>query len=350
MSKPLSWVLFVLSVTVLGLVACSHQQVFSLELPPGVEPFDEPTYNPSTAAGFELGKKLFYDPILSGSNTVSCATCHLQQFAFSDGVALHKSTISGNQLGRHVPTLINVGWAEGLFWDGGVPNLEFLMQAPIEHPDEMAQNLMQLEKELNAHTEYPQLFKEAFKAETVSFPDVSNALSQFVRGLQSFNSPYDRYRKGEANALSALQKEGHKVYERACASCHTEGLFTDNAFHNNGIDSVFDFDTLLDSYKGRFRITLDSADLGLYKTPTLRNVTVSAPYMHDGRFKSLSEVVAHYSHGVNKSPTLDEDLKLGSGRLGVVLTTEEKVALEAFLESLTDRSFLENAKLAPDYP
>lgn len=347
MQRPAFWMLGLVLALWLALYSCSREQSYLPVLPEGISLFEQPEYNPISTKGFELGRKLFYDPILSGTNTVSCGTCHLQKLAFSDGQALQENGISGKQLGRHVPTLVNVAWMDGLFWDGGVPNLEFLMQAPIEHPDEMGQNLMELEKELNEHSEYPALFQEAFSADKVTFPDVSNALSQFVRGLVSFNSAYDRYKGGEEAALNAQELRGYKVYQKHCAGCHVEGLFTDNGYHNNGIDSVFDFDTLLGSYKGRFRITLDSADFGKYKTPSLRNVAVSEPYMHDGRFASLREVIAHYSTGVKHSTTLDDRLLGKDGAVGFDISEEDQEALEAFLKSLTDVSFLEDQRFAP---
>mgnify|MGYP003880735281 FL=1 len=322
--------------------ACAEQKTYPFNIPDGIPSFREPSYNKVSKAGFELGRKLFYDPILSGNNKVSCATCHVQSLAFADGKSLRTSDVSGVELGRTVPTLINIAWADGLFWDGGVPNLEFLMQAPIEHPDEMNQNLMELEKELNDHALYPMLFKEAFGTDTVAFPDVSNALSQFVRALLSFNSPYDAFIKEGPTALNAQEKTGYDVYKKNCASCHSEGLFTDNDYHNNGIDSVYDFDTLLGMYKGRFRITLDSADFGLYKTPTLRNIALSAPYMHDGRFATLEEVLDHYEKGVKGSNTLDARLRGKEGKNGIQFEKGEKEALLAFLKSLTDQAFVTN--------
>lgn len=329
---------------------CNESPVFRLNIPDEIPPFKEPAYNEFSEAGFVLGRKLFYDPILSGNNTISCATCHVQSLAFADGQGLRTSDISGVKLGRTVPSLINMGWAEGLFWDGGVPNLEFLMQAPIEHPDEMDQNLMELEQELNAHTDYPKLFKNAFDTDTVTFPDVSNALSQFVRALLSFSSPYDEYKSGSNEALTEQEVVGYRVYQKKCATCHSEGLFTDNGYHNNGIDSVYDFDTLLGMYKGRFRITLDSSDFGLYKTPTLRNVALSAPYMHDGRFATLDEVLDHYQKGVKGSNTLDPLLNGQNGMLGIRFEKGEKEALLAFLKSLSDQDFVTNRAFSnPNY-
>lgn len=322
---------------------CSLPQptVYDFDIPKEVPLFEQPDYNVATTEGVALGRKLFYDPILSGNNTISCATCHLQQLAFSDGISLRSETPSGNRLERHVPALINLGWADKLFWDGGVPNLEFLATAPIQHPDEMDQDLMELNQELNADAEYSKLFKDVMGTDSIESSHVSHALAQFVRSLTSFNSRFDQFQAGEGASLTAKELKGYELYKQHCAQCHTEGLFTDNGFHNNGLDSVFENDTLFGIVKGRFRVTLDSNDIGKFKTPTLRNVALTGPYMHDGRFKTLKEVLGHYRYDIKKSSTTDDFLLRDLEKL-TRLTDNQEDALIAFLETLSDSTFIHN--------
>lgn len=327
----------------LGLfVACEapSEPVYGFEIPLNQEPFEQPAYNVATVEGVALGRKLFYDPMLSGNNQISCATCHQQSRAFSDGLSLRAETPSGNPLERHVPALINLGWTSKLFWDGGVPNLEFLATAPIKHPDEMDQDLIELNRELNDHHEYPELFRSVFETDRIESSHVSYALAQFLRSLTSFDSPYDRSQHSN-EALSPSEAKGYVLFKQHCGSCHTEGLFTDNGFHNNGLDSIFVDDTLFGLVKGRFRITRDSADMGKFKTPTLRNVGLTAPYMHDGRFSTLTEVLNHYRYDIKKSSYTDDFLMRNYTKFQEI-SDEEIAYLLAFLKTITDSTFINN--------
>lgn len=301
-------------------------------------PVASPARNPLTKQGILLGRKLFYDPVLSGSNKISCATCHNPQKAFSDGVALTTKGASGNKLLRHTPAIINIAWMNRTFWDGGAKDLESLNFGPIKHPDEMNQDLNELVAELKQHPEYPKLFKEAFPQEQeIASALVSRALAQFQRTLISADSKYDKYiRKEAGGTLTALEMEGLHLYRQHCSSCHATDLFTDNSYHNNGLDNSYSTDHEEIAF-GRGRITQKQEDIGKFKTPTLRNVALTAPYMHDGRFATLEEVLNHYSSGIKPSATLAPQLQNG-----ITLTEAEQQKIILFLHTLTDNTFVTN--------
>ncbi len=291
--------------------------------------------------GVILGKKLFYDPILSANGKVSCATCHKPELAFTDGLALTANGVSGKPLKRHVPTLTNIAWVDGLFWDGGANDLESLNFGPLTHADEMAADLSELLVRLRSDNDYVYLFEKAFPELGVSSSALSRALSQFQRTLISADSKYDQYVRDEGVVLSEQEFQGLLFFKENCASCHATDHFTDYSYHNNGLDSVFDNDDFEEIFKGRFRITRNSSDLGKYKTPTLRNIALTGPYMHDGRFSSLEEVLEHYNSGVKYSATLDPSLRLND-QVGVAISEVQKKNLIAFLNSLTDNYFITN--------
>lgn len=298
--------------------------------------------NPLTEEGIELGRRLFYDLRLSGNNRISCASCHRQELAFSDGLALSNKGFSGRPLLRHAPVLFNLAWAgQGLFWDGGAKNLESQAFGPLTSEDEMHQDLYELEAELKAVPDYVNRFKLVFKQEIRS-ADVVKALSQFQRTLISANSRYDQYLRKEA-MLSLPELKGMNLYREKCSACHKGALFTDQAFHNNGLDATFG-DEKEGIYQGHFRVSFDPADLGKFKTPSLRNVLLTAPYMHDGRFHTIEEVLEHYNSGIKASQTVDPILYQDHGAIGIPLTETEKKELIAFLGTLTDESFITNKK------
>lgn len=306
--------------------------------------------NPFSKKKIELGRMLFYDPILSSDNSISCATCHMQEKAFTDGIALSSLGVSGKQLFRHSPGLINVAWMPGLFWEGGAKDLESLAFGPITNPDEMGQDLRELENELNAHRDYPDLFEKAFGIQDISRVEVARALAQFQRILISGNSKYDQWVRSENNiSLSDAEERGLELFRQKCSSCHATDLFTDNGFHNNGLDDDFSNTSHEMIFLGRFRITFDSADLGAFKTPTLRNIMITAPYMHDGRFENIDDVLDHYSSGIKFSPSLDEILKDENSAVRMDLTLSEREDLKSFLNTLTDQDFLTNPDLSDPF-
>lgn len=299
------------------------------------------TFNPLSEEGVALGRKLFYDPILSGNNLISCGSCHHQDKAFSDGITLSNIGFSGTTLLRHSPALINVAWMDnGVFWDGGSTNLESQALAPLAAHDEMFQNLYELEEELKANPEYVKLFEAAFGE--ISIANMLKGLAQFQRTFISAYSKYDDYVLGKIN-LTRDEMQGMRLVEQKCQGCHSGVLFTDNLFHNNGLDGDFSDASHDGIYWGRYRVSYDLKDLGAYKTPTLRNVMVSAPYMHDGRFTTIEEVLNHYSDGVKISPSTDSlVIKKPLDRPGIPLTVQEKKQIIAFLKTLTDEKFLNN--------
>ncbi|TAE47614.1 MAG: cytochrome-c peroxidase [Bacteroidetes bacterium] len=289
--------------------------------------------NPLTQKGFELGRRLFYDPILSIDSTVSCASCHKQSAAFSDpGLALSPG-VNGLKGTRNSPALFNLAWNKAFMWDGGVNHIEIMPLAPITNPVEMNQKLSHLMARLKAHPEYPRQFREAFGKEEIDDQQFFYALAQFMGNMVSANAPYDEFRQG-IRPLSASEEAGRLLFEQTCSTCHATALFTDHSYHNNGLESN-------PSDTGLERIDLNPASRGKFKTPSLRNIALTAPYMHDGRFQTLREVLDFYDSGVKVSPTLDPALNAGP-RPGIPLTEADKQHLLSFLNCLTDSVFVSN--------
>jgi cytochrome c peroxidase len=328
----------------LGLAACNPEQ----EAAPGIDvsanpmDFPEPVYryqnNPVTKEGFELGRKLFYDPRLSGDGTISCGSCHKQFAAFADLEHPVSHGIGGKLGARNAPALANLRWNPDFFWDGGVNHLELVPLAPISNPVEMGEDLSHVIRKLNRDPKYAVAFQQVFHQDSINSQQLLRALAQFMGELVSANSPYDQYRHGKTDALSADQKQGLLVFEARCSTCHKPGLFTDHSFRNNGLDATFSKDA------GRGTITESPADLGKFKVPSLRNVALTSPYMHDGRFQTLEQVLEHYNRGVKRSGTLDP--VLDNGLPGLPLSETEKTQLITFLEALTDRSFINNKRFS----
>ncbi|MDF9798964.1 cytochrome c peroxidase [Catalinimonas alkaloidigena] len=299
--------------------------------------FPEPTYtfdnNPVTEKGFELGRKLFFDPVLSRDGSVSCNNCHIQATAFADGPQHPMSVGVDNRRGtRNAPALTNLAFMREFFWDGGVTHLDFVPTNAIENAQEMDESLANVVDKLNQDDEYPALFKEAFGIDTITSPYMLHAFSQFLVMMVSANSKYDKYMRNEGESLTDAELEGMKLFEEKCASCHEGILFSDFSFRNNGINASF-------GDEGRARITEHSADQGKFRVPSLRNVGRTAPYMHNARFQTLEEVLRHYAGGVVDSPTLDPLLSNGA-QLGISMTEEEQTKIIAFLKTLSDYDFV----------
>jgi cytochrome c peroxidase len=327
-----------ISLVLLVCLACSTKNrptVVELGIPDHFpRPIDFPKRNPLTNQGIDLGEKLFFDTNLSSNGKVSCASCHIPKLSFSDGKKLSSAGASHELLKRNSPALINLAWMNSFFWDGGVKNLESLPFASLTNPDEMGANLNDIVGYLNQSDDYTKEFKNAFEIDTISSAYVVRALAQFQRTLISANSKYDQVQKGQVS-FSQEELAGEKIFTQKCSSCHVPPLFTDNVFHNNGLNSYFPRANE-DVRAGRYRITLDSVDLGKFKTPTLRNLKVTSPYMHDGRFSTLQEVLIHYQKGVKNSSTVDQ------GLLSSILEERDIKLLLTFLFTLNDNDFVEN--------
>lgn len=307
----------------------------------GLFPLPKTPDNPLTVQGIELGRRLFHDPILSADSTQSCATCHAQAFAFTDNGTRFSTGIDGSVGTRNAPTLVNLAWHPDFFWEGRAPTLEDQARAPVPNPIEMKLPWDDALARLHAHPEYTGLFGRAFRTEEISQDRVVRAIAQFERTLISNRSDWDRKQRDEI-VFTPAQQRGERIFfsERGeCFHCHGSALFTDHGYHDNGLDAA-------PSDPGRFDVTLDESDRGKFRSPTLRNVELTAPYMHDGRFATLEEVMAHYSSGVQDSPNLDPLLRLRlPGGLG--LTPDEQADLVEFLKALTDRDFATDPAFGP---
>ena len=293
-------------------------------LPLGLEKRALPKDNPLTAARVELGRKLFFDPILSGDNTVACASCHHPDHGFASAEARPRG-IRGQQLTRRAPSLLNRAYGATFFWDGRAATLEEQALRPIEDPAEMGSSVAAALERLQKHKEYRAAFEAEF-ADGVTGTNLARALASFERVLLRGDSPIDRFRrKGEHDALTPRQRHGLWLYESKafCWRCHVGSNFTDESFHNTGVSWAKEPLDL-----GRHAITKNNADKGKFKTPSLRGVALTAPYMHDGSLKTLEDVVRFYSRGGNANPNLDPLVA------PLNLSDEEVRSLVEFLKAL----------------
>ena len=283
----------------------------------------QPANNLMTPERVKLGKMLFFDPRLSGSNWISCGTCHNPALGWSDGL---KTAIGHKQkvLERSTPTILNTGYQKLQFWDGRERKLEKQALGPIVSPGEMAQDLDELVKELKAVPGYVALFKEAYPEDGVSKKSIGKAISAFERTVVSQDSDFDRWLKGMDGGMSKSAIRGFKVFKgkARCVMCHNGFNFADDGFHNIGLPNNHD--------EGRYKIKPIKVLKGAFKTPTLRDVALTAPYMHNGEFATLKEVIDHYNTGGKKNlGNLDPNMQK------LNLSKKEKADLLAFLMSLT---------------
>ncbi|MFT4758672.1 MAG: cytochrome c peroxidase [Paraglaciecola sp.] len=296
--------------------------------------FPEPLYDISKNLVTEekalLGRALFHDAILSRDNTVSCTTCHSQYTAFTHTDHDLSHGIEDRIGTRNSPALMNLAWQSTFMWDGAVNHLDVQALAPISSHDEMDSSMEEVVGKLQVSTIYPSLFQAAFGDSIVTGEHTLKAISAFMLTFISANSKYDQMKRG-AVEFTIQEQNGYQLFQKSCASCHAEPLFTTNEFANNGLS----VDTTLNDF-GRMTVTNNSADSLKFKIPTLRNIEFSYPYMHDGRFRKLPEVLKHYNN-IKHSATLASSLQ----NL-MPLTSNERVDLLAFLLTLTDREFLFN--------
>lgn len=313
--------------------------------------FSIPKDNPLSKEGIELGRMLFYEKALSKDSSISCASCHQQSRAFTDGRAFSVG-IRGQILDRSAMSLVNLLWVDRFFWDGRAPSLEKQALIPLQDLREMDLNLEEAVKRLENAKEYRLAFKKAFGSATINPEQIAKAMAQFERTLISDNSRYDRIIRGEVQPTERELRAinlfmTHPVPEinirgGNCGDCHGSHLITLNAFHNNGLDSI-------PKDPGLARISADPYDLGKMRAPSLRNIALTAPYMHDGRFKTLEEVLDHYNEHLKKSDYLDILLIEATNEPGgesLLLSKEEKQDLIFFMQMLTDSSFISNSKFS----
>jgi cytochrome c peroxidase len=321
---------------------------YQLNVPENIKQYlptmDIPVDNPITVEGVALGRQLFYDPLLSADGTQACASCHMPEHSFTDPNQF-STGIDGNQGNRNSMPIINVGWMPALFWDGRAKTVEEQAFGPVVNPVEMHNTWPEAVAALQTTNTYPEMFYKAFGTSIIDSVLVVKAIAQFERTLISGDSPFDKYLRGEPTGWSEQDMleayQGYTIYldesKGDCFHCHGDQynpLWTDNKFHNNALDAAF-------TDKGLGAVTGDPNDDGKFKTPTLRNLVFTAPYMHDGRFTTLDEVINHYSFGLVSSPTVDPLMKsLNNG--GVQLNFNERQLLKKFLISLSDSSFVTN--------
>ena len=291
-----------------------------------------PEGNELTPERWALGKRLFFDPIMSSDGTVSCASCHLPELAFTDGKQV-SAGVEGRPGNRNAPTLANLAYHPYFTREGGVPTLEMQILVPIQEHDEFDTNILDIAEWLNADSSYVQQSQAAYGRVPDAFV-ITRSIACFERTILSGNTPYDQFLNGKKSALSSAEKRGMDLFfsdRTNCSKCHGGFNLTNYAFENNGLYEDY-------ADPGRFRLTGKEADRALFKVQTLRNVGVTAPYMHDGSLPTLAAVVEHYNSGGKNHPHRSQLVK------PLNLTNQEKTDLIAFLNALTDLDFLDNPK------
>jgi cytochrome c peroxidase len=307
--------------------SCSNKTYFSVEFISVPAPQD----NPTTSDKAELGRKLFFDKRLSLDGTIACASCHDPRKAFTDQLTTSRG-INGQVTERNSPSLLNSGFLKTAMFDAHLQTLEIQVIVPIQEKTEMGHNMKVLIPQLRAIPEYQAAAKKIFNRDFDAFV-LTRSISAFERTLVSMNSKYDQYMRGDKDALSRDEKAGLKLFAEKlyCTQCHPAPYFTTFEAENNGLYQ--DYEPIVD--KGRFRIHLDSNDIGKFKVPSLRNIELTFPYMHDGSMKTLNDVIAHYSKGGKKHPKQNKFI------VPFALNEGEQKQLIAFLRSLTDTSYLQ---------
>lgn len=315
-----------------------EDSLYEFEIPSNFPEFAQDiSLNYPTQNGVALGRKLFYDARLSKDNTVSCAFCHEQSSAFTH----HGHDFShgiNNLIGfRNAPAVQNMAFQSEYFYDGASNSIQMLSIVPIHNPVEMDESLPAIAEKLKQDTQYVFLFKSAFENGQISSANILNALAQFMTIMISGDSKYDKYVRNEPGGnLTSQELQGLNLFQTNCASCHSTDIFTDNSFRNNGLPINPNLNDV-----GREFVTGFEYDRYKFKVPSLRNVELTAPYMHDGRFGSLQSVLNFYVNGVQNTQNLDM-LMQQHDSLGIPLTQEEREAIIAFLKTLTDEKFISN--------
>jgi len=341
--------IWIITMSIGGLLSCTKKESAQKNTVQLKEPahFPQPNYrytkNPISQQGIALGRRLFFDPVLSKNNTVSCGSCHHPNKAYADPGKQFSHGVRQQLSKRNTPGLFNLRWHRTFFADGGVRHFELIPLAPLVNRQEMDGDLRDLVQKLQNNPIYRQQFRQVFATDSIQSKHVLYALAQFIGTLVSANSRYDQYILGKVKFTPEEQK-GLQIFTQKCSGCHQikNQLFTDLSFRNIGLDSIS-----LDP--GRYIITEVGADSGRFKVPSLRNVMLTSPYMHDGRFTTIAQVLQHYDQEVKAAPALDKQLKQGA-RLGIAISLEEKEALTRFLHTLTDSSFIKNSQAISPVP
>lgn len=310
-------------------------KTISFTIPTG---WPKPVYdfskNPLTEEGVALGLKLFYDDRLSRDGNFSCASCHQQFAAFSTFNHPFSHGIDNSFTTRNAPGLFNLAWKPAFMYDGGITHLDAQPLAPLTAPNEMGESIENALKKIKSDSTYRSMFKAAFGDERITTQRMTKALSQFMLTLVSSNSKYDKVMRGETK-FNLMEERGYELFKsKKCISCHAEPFFTDFSFRNTGMPA----DTMLKDY-GRYKIINKTADSLMFMVPSLRNVWVTAPYGHDGRFYSINDAIEHYRIGVIANANTDSLLKNG-----IPLTNDELNLIRAFLFTLTDKQFLKDPR------
>ncbi len=317
---------------------------YHLAIPPYFPPVELPPDNPLTQQGVQLGQKLFSDARLSINDRQSCASCHQTGAGFVDRGKAVSLGAEGQTGTRNAMALFNLAWKDDFFWDGRARTLREQVLMPIQNKIEMHETLPHLVTKLSATSDYPALFAKAFGSPEITSDRLARALEQYLLTLIAADSKYDKSRRGEVK-LTAEEERGLRLFTTesdprrgltgaGCARCHGGPMFSSRRFSNNGLDVV-------SKDLGRYEVTGRENDRGRFTVPSLRNIELTAPYMHDGRFKTLEAVVEHYNSGVKRSPTLDRNLARHPAT-GLNLSTADKKALVAFMKTLTDDRYRPN--------
>lgn len=301
--------------------------------------FPEPTYNiennKPTQAGFELGKKLFYDGRLSSTGVISCGFCHIQEFAFTHHTHVVSHGVNGALGTRNAPPLQNMIFLQSFNWDGSVAHLDMQPIVPISAEVEMNESISNVLDKLKNDPIYVEKFNLAFENGEIDTENMFKAISQFVMMMVSADTKYDRVMRNEGSTFTQIESQGKAVFDQKCAGCHAGALFTDHSYRNNGLPTDPQYNDV-----GRMHVTGEESDKFKFRVPSLRNIAVTSPYMHDGRLQSLRDVLDFYDSGVENTQNLDPELIQDDGTFGIPLTEDEKDQIIAFLNTLIDDNFI----------
>jgi cytochrome c peroxidase len=319
----------VVSIIIIAILSCTAEKEVSFSLP---SHFPKPHYTLElNSEKFELGKQLFFDPIFSKDSTISCSSCHHQEIAFADSRPFSLGV--RNQVGkRNAPALQNLMWSKSFFWDGGVGNIDLIPLNPITNHKELDESMINIVFKLNRAKTYSSQIKTIYQTDTINSYQVLELLTQYQAALISNQSKFDDYLLGKTK-LSTEEMQGYSLFQTKCGQCHEGPLLSNYSFRNNGIYKASDTDL------GRYEISIIESDKGKFKVPSLRNIELTAPFMHNSSLTSLEAVLNHYESGIHKTATLDSSL-----RNGILFQTGEKEKIIVFLKTLTDSKFLKNKR------